>query len=548
MYQDVALPGLRGQLLACEPAQNLVHRAVVERDGARLTLRRAPGEEQAEFLTSTDPWFHAIALSHAPDGSVFITDFYREIIEDYSAIPRYLQQQYGLVAGHDRGRIWRLTHADAPRAPAADMSRLGAEQLAAEVGSPHFWRRNTARRLLVERQLVEAAPLLARLARESAEPVAVLNALHTLDGLGVLGPGDVDSALDQPDPSVRRQAMAFAERWLDADPRMLDRVLALAADREPMVRLQLALSLGESRDARALSALVQVARSHGDEPWMAPAILTAVPGRGGALLTELLHSPAGLGKAKGLLEPLCAAIANRRQGSELSQALVQVAALEDRRLQADCLRGMRSSFRGPATVELSGPARSSVKRLSLSPDTAVRDQALPLITLLGIETPAERRARLAQAAREVRDVRLSVEARLAAVAQLADGNDPDIAESLLAALPSSTPRVRDAILGAMLGRRDRLPALLGALEARSVPASFLSAVQRETLLAAREPAIRQRAAALLKPTSAVKVELFEPYVKALQGPRDGARGEHVFREKCASCHRRTASATPSAPI
>ena len=39
VYQDVALPGLRGQLLACEPAQNLVDRAVVERDGARLTLR-----------------------------------------------------------------------------------------------------------------------------------------------------------------------------------------------------------------------------------------------------------------------------------------------------------------------------------------------------------------------------------------------------------------------------------------------------------------------------------------------------------------------------
>src|SRR5262249_55284394 len=180
-------------------------------------------------------------------------------------------------------------------------------------------------------QLVEAAPLLSRLARESAEPVAVLNVLHTLDGLGALGPRDIGPALDHPDPGVRRQAMAFAERWLDADPRMLDRVLALAADREPVARLQLAVSRGEGRDARALSALVQVARSHGDEPWMAPAILTAVPGRGGALLTELLRSPAGLGKAEGLLEPLCAAIASRRHGSELSQALVQVAALEDRR-------------------------------------------------------------------------------------------------------------------------------------------------------------------------------------------------------------------------
>src|SRR5262245_49536608 len=305
VYQDVALPGLRGQLLACEPAQNLVHRAVIERAGARLTLGRAPGEERAEFLTSTDPWFHAIALAHAPDGSVYIADFYREIIEDYSAIPRYLQQQYGLVDGQDRGRIWRLTHADAARAPAADMSRLGAEPLAAEIGSPHSWRRTTARRLLVERQLVETAPLLSRLARESAEPVAVLNVLHTLDDLGALGPRDIGPALDHPDPGVRRQALAFAERWLDADPRMLDRVLARAPDREPMVRLQLALSLGESRDARVLPALVQLARSHGDEPWMAPAILTAVPGRGGALLTELLHSPAELEKAERLLEPLC---------------------------------------------------------------------------------------------------------------------------------------------------------------------------------------------------------------------------------------------------
>src|SRR5262249_9109858 len=159
--------------------------------------------------------------------------------------------------------------------------------------------------------------------------------------------------------------------------------------------------------------------------------------------------------------------------------------------------------------------RSSVRRLSLSPDAAVHDQALQLITLLGVETPTERRARLARAARDVGDVRLSVEARLAAVAQLAVDNGSETADTLLAALPSSTPRVAEAFLGAMLNRRDRLPALLDALEARSVPASFLSAVQRETLLAAREPAMRERAAALLKATSAVKMELFEPYVKAL---------------------------------
>ncbi len=45
-----------------------------------------------------------------PDGAIWVTDYYREIIEDYSAIPRHLRQQYGVYGGHDRGRIHRLTH------------------------------------------------------------------------------------------------------------------------------------------------------------------------------------------------------------------------------------------------------------------------------------------------------------------------------------------------------------------------------------------------------------------------------------------------------
>ena len=98
----------RGQYFVCEPAQNLIHRAEIVRDGTRLRLQRVKGEEQSEFLASLDPWFHPMSLAHTPDGNIAICDFYREIIEDYSAIPRHLQQQYGLINGNDRGRIWIL--------------------------------------------------------------------------------------------------------------------------------------------------------------------------------------------------------------------------------------------------------------------------------------------------------------------------------------------------------------------------------------------------------------------------------------------------------
>src|SRR5204863_8550201 len=139
-----------------------------------LNLSRAPGEERTEFAASRDGWCHPIRLQHGPDGSIWVVDYYREIIEDYSAIPRHLQQQYGLYAGHDRGRIYRLTHRDAPSPPAADVSRLDTNALARECASPLLWRRQTAQRLLVERGETSAAPTLRELLSDrSAAPSAV---------------------------------------------------------------------------------------------------------------------------------------------------------------------------------------------------------------------------------------------------------------------------------------------------------------------------------------------------------------------------------------
>lgn len=536
VYRDAALPGLRGQLLACEPAQNLVHRAIVQREGARLKLHRAPGEENAEFLTSSDPWFHAIALSHAPDGSVYIADFYREIIEDYSAIPRYLQQQYGLTGGQDHGRIWRLTHMDLAGSPDADMSQLNASQLAEEVASARYWRRQTAKRLLVEQQQQTVAPILSRHVLQSSETEAVLNALHTLDELDAMDPSDVRIALGHADPAVRRLALRLAERWLDGPSNMIDDVLRLVSDEQPMVRLQLALSLGESHQDRALQALASLARNNGDDPWMTSAILSSLSGRGQAFLSELLRRPKELGHADSLLEPLCAAIANRRNGKELSQTLVLLGQQEDHRLQVNGLRGIRVSLRQPVTLELSESASTSVKTLTRSAEAAVRAEALSLITLLKLESAAERQARLNQAAVDLVDVQLSSDARLAALQQLVDDQDPKSTKVLLSSLQANTPRIQTAILDAILAREDRLPTLLDEIEAGKVPASVLNAIQRTTLLESSKAEIRERSASLLNAKSSVEDEIIEQYANALQAHRDIARGEQLFRDKCASCH------------
>ena len=143
VYTDSALPGLQGQMLSCAPAQNFVHRSVIHRDGVVLNIRRPAGEEKSEFLTSSDIWFHPIHLTIGPEGAIYIADFYREIIEDYSAIPRYLQQQYGLDDGRNHGRVWRLVHDDMPEPQSPNLAKLNNASLGRELFSDRFWRRQT---------------------------------------------------------------------------------------------------------------------------------------------------------------------------------------------------------------------------------------------------------------------------------------------------------------------------------------------------------------------------------------------------------------------
>jgi hypothetical protein len=270
VYLDHALPGLHGQYFACEPSGNLIHRGLIEVDGPAMKVRRAPGEEKSEFAASSDAWSHPIALSHGPDGALWIVDYYREIIEDYSAIPRHLQQQYGLYAGHDRGRIYRLVHRGMAAAPKADLNALDGAALARETASLLVWRRQTAQRLITERgEKAAAAVLRELLAGKSAEPATIIAALRTLDGLGALTPEDARPFLSHADTAVRVHALQLADRWFAKDPPTLDAALTAAgAEKNPRVLLQFAMSLGETSDPRAFAMLARFAREHAKVRWM----------------------------------------------------------------------------------------------------------------------------------------------------------------------------------------------------------------------------------------------------------------------------------------
>jgi putative membrane-bound dehydrogenase-like protein len=534
VYQDEALPGLQGQFFMCEPAQNFIGRWIIKRDGPVLRLERPKGEDRSEFLPSSDAWFHPIALTTGPDGCIWVSDFYREIIEDYSAIPRYLQQQYGLINGHDRGRIWRLVHDDMPKAPPRDMSHLSNQQLADEIGSKYIWHRQTARRLLVEKGARDVGPQISKLVA-SKDPTIVVFALSTLEALDLLKPENVIAALGSSDAGVRVAGLRLAEPQFDGDDRVWKAVTSCAAD-EPHVRLQLALTLGDSHRKDSLAALARLAREHGDEQWMIPAIQSGLFGRTGQMFSELAQSPATIGKAAAMIGPLCTAIAVRRDADELSSTVLEIASMKDVKTQADCLKGLHAGFRSPQSVTASDDARNALKQLAHSKNGEVKKQALGLIAVMKLESDADRKARLAKATATIADSTAASDEQLAAVYELAAESDPEIIKAMISAVGTSTPRVREAILAELVGRYEYLPLVLDAIEANTLPATALSAVQRHGILEARDRKVRARATKLFGALKGPSPELVATFTKALAEKRDLAAGAIVFREKCATCH------------
>src|SRR5207247_1193207 len=127
------------------------------------------------------------------------------------------------------------------------------------------------------------------------------------------------------DAAVRIQALQLADHWFArAEGRaLLDAALiAAAAEPNPRVQIQFALSLGETRDPGAFAMLARFARERLGVRWMDAAVLSSLHGRGLEMLGMLLREPAG---SAPFLPPLAQSIAARRDESELASALNLVA-------------------------------------------------------------------------------------------------------------------------------------------------------------------------------------------------------------------------------
>ncbi len=206
-------------------------------------------------------------------------------------------------------------------------------------------------------------------------------------------------------------------------------------------------------------------------------------------------------------------------------------------LQQACLVGLKQGFASRREVKLSGPATAALRSALNHDHQDIADAAKFLVVAMKIESAGERSDRLRATATRLADVQLPVDQRIIAVQELAEEQEAGSARLLLASFDKGTLAIRAAILEAVFAHGENLPLILAAIESDQLPASALSAVQRELFSTHGDEAIRSKANSLFARNDRVDDETAAKFLQALKSDRDLANGEVIFKKLCSNCHR-----------
>jgi glucose/arabinose dehydrogenase/mono/diheme cytochrome c family protein len=244
---------LRGDLLFAEPVGRLIRRTKITVEDGITRLANAYEKQHGEFIRSTDPLFRPVNMTTAPDGTVYIVDMYRGIIQqgEWTQKGSYLRGQIDALKMEQltgRGRIYRLRYEGFERGPQPRMLDETPAQLVQHLSNPNGWWRDTAQKLLVLRRDRSVVPALETLATAvAADPRPRLHALWTLEGLGALDDKLILRALKSGDPQVRIAGLRLADAHLVDQPAahasLPSAMRAALRDADPRVASQAMLSV-----------------------------------------------------------------------------------------------------------------------------------------------------------------------------------------------------------------------------------------------------------------------------------------------------------------
>jgi putative membrane-bound dehydrogenase-like protein len=519
------------------------------------------GKHTPDFAQQADPWFRGIDLLTAPDGSVYVSDWSDTgECHDDDGVNR------------QSGRIYKITYGEAAKPAVADVAKLSDAGLLPLLRSENEWFARAARKQLQERAArgVEMGALresLRQIFAESSEPVHILRSLWALHAIGGADAAFLRAQLGHANEYVRAWAIRLL---LDAPATATAEThaaLAKLADGEPSAYVRLALAsalqrvpLGQrAAIARPLLTHAEDADDH-NLPLMLWYGLEALAEETPEVLLTLIENTA-IPTPRQLIARRLGEDVERRPGP-LNDLLV-LAATKPAAFQQDILTGLSEALAGwrhapkPAdwdTASLQfakvdeaqvralagvfgdGRALDSLRALALDPAAEMPARRAALSSL--IEARAQGLRELCQQLFEVRDLTGT------AAGGLALNADPAIADQMLARLPGLPLLEKSPVMAALLTRSTWAGKVLNAIAAGKISRDDLTAFHARQINGFHNAALNAKLAEVWgasRESSADKTALIATWKKrltpALLAQADQRKGQVLFKQICASCHR-----------
>jgi len=524
---DAFPPEYHGDAFIADCGSNLIHRKKIRRSGLDFVAERPADEQRREFLASRDNWFRPVSFANAPDGTLYFVDMYRETIEHPWSLPPELKSRLDLNSGHDRGRIWRIVPEKFKQPKPLTLANATTAELVQTLAHANGWHRDTAARLLVQRNDSNAVPLLRAMLKQPTSPLAPVHALHLLNSYGALDWRDVQTALRASNAVLRRHAVTLVKNHGTSVQRDVAFQVP-ATDSDLRVRYQAALECDDS------IVLTRIIAQDVEHAWMRAAVLsglrqgaadvfaalalnrdfTARPGSG-----EFLRDVARIAGASAptVQVALCLKLATR-SASPLGFASAFAAGLQKRNatlasVDAKVLATLTDQAQRTAgDAKAAEPQRvEAAEFLGTARDAASRQS---LVALLNPAAPSP--------------------VQTAAITALSQRRE---LTNVIAHWPQLTRPAREKAVALLLSRREGAGALLQAIEQVIVARNELAAADVQRLTTHSDARIRDTAKKLFQRDTSARADVVKKFQPALQLTGNAERGHALYQQRCASCHR-----------
>ena len=270
----------------CEPTGHLMHRAVLERDGA--------GYKELDgwnMLASADEWVSPVHAEVGPDGALWFLDWYNFIIQ-HNPTPDGFENGKGNAhinphRDDEHGRIYRLVYKDGQPSKQVALSKDNPDVLLQQLKNDNLLWRMHAQRLLVERRNTDVKPdLLALLQDQRVDQIGlnspIVHVLWTLKGLGLVDAAH-DDVLKAIYPLLSHQAAGVRKAAIQVLPATEASFLAMNnarsfQDEDLNTRLQAFIALGQLPTSDEIGALLYQLNEENinrKDEWLAKALYLA---------------------------------------------------------------------------------------------------------------------------------------------------------------------------------------------------------------------------------------------------------------------------------